>query len=57
MAYRELLEARNAKMRAAIFSGKYSNAEVSYLRRVIARNDSILSSYDRIAKMPTVICP
>ena len=56
MTYQEILEARNAKMKAAIRSGRYSDAEVSYLQNVIARNDTILSSYDRIAKMPTVIC-
>jgi len=56
MAYKEILEARNARMKAAINSGRYSDAEVSYLRRAIKTNDKILSSYDRIAKMPTVIC-
>lgn len=56
MTYQEILEARNAKMKAAIRSGRYSDAEVAYLQNVIARNDTILSSYDRIAKMPAVIC-
>ena len=56
MSYKEILEARNARMKATINSGRYSESEVSYIRRVIKTNDKILSSYDRIAKMPTVIC-
>ena len=57
MTYKEVLEARNARMKAAINSGRFSDAEVSYLRRAIKSNDKILSYYNRIAKIPTVVCP